>query len=156
MDTIDKDKGYKRIMGQMDLMKKAPHVVVGFFAGDNPEGGDQSELSVADYMWLNEVGTIDIPERPVMGETTDAVRPEVEAMLKRELEAIIQGRSTVEGALTKVGIKFKAELQKAITDFNDPANAESTIDQKGADNPLIDTGTARNAVSFEVRMKEKP
>jgi len=153
VDTIDKDKGYKRIMGQMDLMRKAPHVAVGFFAGESP--GDQGELSVADYMWLNEVGTVDIPERPVVGETTDAVAPEIEAMLKRELEAIIQGRSTVEGALNKVGIKFKAELQKAITSFSDPGNAESTIEQKGSDNPLIDTGTARNAVSYQVRMEDK-
>lgn len=156
-DTIDNDKQFRQLMGQMEIMATGPHVDVGFFAGAKAESGEGDPVSVAEYMYINEVGTFDIPARPVMAQTGDIERNgSTGALVASESVAVASGKASVERALTLIGIHYKGQLQKAIHAFSSPANAPATIEKKGANNPLVDTGTAANAITFEVKDAKKP
>lgn len=52
----------------------------------------------------------------------------------------------------RLGHIMVGDIQKEITDLQEPPNAESTIKKKnGKSNPLIDTGIMRNSVKHTVR-----
>jgi len=144
------DEGYKEILEQVGAIEGEPEVVVGFFAGNNPQGSDGT--SIAEYMFYNEYGTEDIPARPLQGDTADARAEEMFNFIANGLSDIAQGDSTIEKLLTQVGIKYKGILQDAQIDWEEPPNAEETVEQKGEDNPLIEHGTAVNAIKFKTRM----
>lgn len=57
-------------------------------------------------------------------------------------------------ALGDMGQEISAELQLSINEFTSPGNAPSTIERKGFDHPLIDTGLMRDSVNY--RVKENP
>jgi hypothetical protein len=164
MTTIEKDKGFQALMGQIDIMGNGPRVEVGFFAGNKPDGAADGDLSIAEYMFVNEVGTDDdtIPARPVMGATADAERASVERMIDDGLNRIALGKADVKKVLTLVGMTYQGRLREAIVDWSDPPNAESTQFKKGGqtgrmiDNPLFDLGTAANSVQFQVKGADKP
>lgn len=159
MATIDKDKGYQAFMGQLEILGDSPSVDVGFFAGNKPDGGADGDLSIAEYMFINEVGTDDgtIPARPVMGQTADTKRAEMERMIDQGLNRIALGKSDAKKELTIIGMTYQGKLREGIVDFDSPPNAESTQFKKGGstgrmvDNPLFDLGSAANGVQFEVK-----
>lgn len=139
MSTKDIDFGYAHIMGQIDLFKKAPTVEVGYF-----------NEAIAQYMYFNEVGTFNIPARPVMAHTVESQEATIRALIDSEFIKILDKKSTIKAGLTKVGIKFQGALKRGIIDFNTPPNAAVTVMNKGSNNPLVDTGAAVNSVMFEV------
>jgi hypothetical protein len=111
----------------------------------------------------NEFGTGRVPERSYLRSTADARRDEYAAELTR-----IAGRATGMGAgarrmlirlgvrtilrrdLQRLGAQMVDDVQRTITDLRDPANAPSTVAQKGFDNPLIETERLRASIDFEV------
>lgn len=111
--------------------------------------GDQGSdlVMVATY---NEFGTESIPERSFVRSTLAENRPKYQKAMQRGLEAIIDGRATVDTVLNLIGLEAVADIQKKITDIRTPPNAPVTIAQKGSDNPLIDTGRLRQSVTFSV------
>lgn len=52
--------------------------------------------------------------------------------------------------LKQMGQVIKDELVKSIIDTNEPPLAQSTIDQKGFEKPLVDTGHMMSSASFDV------
>ncbi|WP_423786270.1 hypothetical protein [Klebsiella aerogenes] len=52
--------------------------------------------------------------------------------------------------MQKVGEIIKGQLQNSIRQLTDPPLAQSTIEQKGSDKPLILTGHMLNSVDYEV------
>lgn len=55
--------------------------------------------------------------------------------------------------LDVVGTAIGGQLQQSIRDLVSPPLAQSTIDRKGFDKPLVDTGHMLNSVDHEVNMK---
>lgn len=53
--------------------------------------------------------------------------------------------------LGQVGAMIKGELQQSITDTNSPPLKQSTIDRKGSDKPLIETGVMQRSVDYAVK-----
>lgn len=53
-------------------------------------------------------------------------------------------------SLALMGEGIKGQLQQSIRDTNEPPLAQSTIDRKGFDKPLVDTGHMLNSVGYEV------
>lgn len=52
--------------------------------------------------------------------------------------------------MEQVGAFAAGATQQYITDLRDPPNAPYTIEKKGSDNPLIDTGSMRSSVTYKV------
>lgn len=61
-----------------------------------------------------------------------------------------QTGNDVPAALALMGEGIKGQLQQSIRDTNAPPLAEATIDRKGFDKPLVDTGHMLNSVGYEV------
>lgn len=107
---------------------------VGLFEGANPT---EDGLSTAAYMSFHEFGTSTIPERPWFRSAIQRNRAAYVRMMVGFAKQIVAGSKTPEQALTELGVRVKGDLQRSITEFG-----------------LIDTGTARNSVAFEVKAKE--
>lgn len=52
--------------------------------------------------------------------------------------------------LDQAGLGIEGQLRQSIADFTDPPLAQSTIDAKGFDKPLVDTGLMLNSISHSV------
>ena len=158
----DTDLGYAQIVKNFAALSKAgiggregPGVFVGVRtgAGDHPSGVPFIEIAAA-----NEFGTTDghVPERSYLRSTVDAKRDTYARQLSRDLtkafdEKTPNATAFLRRALGLLGARAVGDVQRTMTKLSDPANAPSTIEKKGADNPLIDDGRLRQSIDFEVR-----
>jgi len=118
-------------------------VKVGFLSNAKyPDG-----TPVAYIAALNEYGTSRIPSRPFFRGMISAKSPEWGPTLGRILKA---NNYNAELSLSLMGEYVKGQLQKSIRDLKTPVNAPSTVQKKGFDDPLIDTGHMINSVDYEV------
>ena len=102
-------------------------VQVGFQSDQKYEDG----TSIAEVAAHNEFGSSDTPERPFMR----------------------QSFGSAEQALQQLGTLAKGLVQDEIVNGGFAPNAESTIQKKGSEQPLIDTGTMRQSVNFVIKRR---
>lgn len=154
--TTDIDRGYKDITRNLEKLKNKPYVKVGVLEKSGQHEG-LGDLTVADVATFHEFGTEGVngqivPQRPFIRNTVD----ENTAELTRETEAlrkqVIFFNLSVFKALSLLGLRIQKLIQSKITDGDSswPALKQSTIDAKGSDKPLIDTGQLRRSISYEV------
>ena len=115
-------------------------------AGDH----DDSELSNAQILALNEFGTANMPARPSLQPGVKSGNVEY---LKIVEDTVADGEP-LEMALNKIGVVAVGNVQKYMTELRTPPNAASTIKQKKSSNPLIDTGQLRQSVTFSITNKK--
>ncbi len=141
------DKGYNRIIRSLKLTDKS-RIETGFFQGAKVSG---SNFTIPEIAAVNEFGSRDghIPERSFMRTTFDENRIRNIAFAKQQLSDVITGKRTVLIAMDRLGIKFRDDIKLKITEIKTPPNALGTIEDKGFDNPLINTGTMRSRVTFK-------
>lgn len=126
-----------KVGGQTELQ-------VGFFENATyPDG-----TPVAAVAAYNEFGTATIPPRPFMRNTIAHNQPRWGELLGATLKAT--GYSA-RNALDMAGEKMASQMQIEIKNMETPPNAPRTIERKGFDKPLIDTGHMLNSVSHEVK-----
>jgi len=124
-------------------------VKIGYLGGELRE--DDSSLTMAQVAAFNEFGTKDIPSRPFMSEgfneanKTDYMTPAV--------QAVLDGRLSRRKALTMVGLFVRKAIQKKIKAGPWESNSQATIDRKGSERPLIDTGAMRAGLTTAVHVK---
>lgn len=142
--VVDRDLGWSEFKAR--LRDTNGFVVdVGFL-----EGGTHS---VAFYAAMNEFGTATIPSRPFMRSTFDKNAQKYSDILVRRLRRAAEGKGSLRSAYIAAATEVRNDLIKAIVGWKEPPNADSTIEKKGVDNPLVDTGTMQRAIRFEVRQK---
>lgn len=95
-------------------------------------------------------GQIRIPERSFMRSTFDEKEKEWTAFLEERLDRVFDFRMTVEEMYEQLGAKAASDIQEKIRTLSDPPNAESTVKKKGSSNPLIDSGSMRQRVTWKV------
>ncbi len=119
-------------------------VKVGFFSTARYEDG----TPVAAVAAWNEFGTETIPERPFFRNAL----AESERSVGRILQAGLDTKKMVvdERLAGRVGAHVQGQIQESITALKEPPNAPETVRRKGSSDPLMDTGTLRNSVSWEV------
>lgn len=128
-------------------------VEVGFFSTARyPDG-----TPVAAVAAWNEFGTKrgsgagrrqHVPERPFF-------RQAIKAMESGLVDLLIDGIDPKKGVVDRhladrIGAYAQGQVQKQIIELDTPINADSTVARKGSSNPLVDTGTMRNAVTWKV------
>lgn len=123
---------------------------LGWFAED-VYGPSNDNLQMAQVAAWNEEGTEIAPERPVMrvGLMRAFNAGVNKANFKMLVEDVTQGKSPLK-ALRVSGEAFKDTLREAMEDWNDPGNAAYTIEQKGFDNPWINTSELMANVNYKV------
>jgi hypothetical protein len=89
---------------------------------------------------------INIPARPWLEPGVASATPEVLLTIQDGMEA---GQS-MDQILETVGVVAAAAVKVYMTDLKTPPNAASTVRKKGSNNPLIDKGHLRAAVTHKV------
>jgi len=138
----------KHVQKEMKELEKLM-VAVGF-----PAGGpvDENGVSIAEYAAYNDLGTNRAPSRPFMRNSAEKHGDDYNKIAAQAIRDIMNG-GTAQAALEKLGVFAKGIVQEEITDGVYEPNSEATIMAKGSDKPLIDTGTMRNSVNYEIRKR---
>lgn len=95
--------------------------------------------------------SIVLPARPFVRSTMDENQGKYERQTDRELRAVLDGQKTIVQAFEVLGLLVETGIRNKIRTLKVPANAQSTIDRKGSDNPLIDEETMLNSVRYVVK-----
>lgn len=130
-------------------VSKPATLSVGFLSGSTAPNGNSMPLRAA----LNEFGhtmpngTV-VPPRPFFRSMIASKSPEWPKAVGDLLKA---NEYDGEKTLGQTGEGIKGQLQQSITDLTSPPLAQSTIDRKGFDKPLIEHGDMLNAVDYTVK-----
>ena len=143
--TSISSKGGAKLKAVLDKAEQSrgKRVKVGFMGGKYADGTPDAVVAAA-----NEYGLGGLPERPYFRQAI----AELEKELPKQLRGIINPE-TMEisaGDAARIGAYAAGVLRDRIDTLKDPENAASTIELKGSDNPLVDTGHLGDAVSWEV------
>ena len=123
---------------------------IGFQHGN---GTEEDGTDLCDIAAWNELGTSQgIPSRPFIRNTVDLHQDEINQMLDKMAEQVING-ATAEKVLRQMGVYFKGQMQEEITNGEYVPNAPVTIRKKKSDKPLIDTGRMRSSVQYQIKKK---
>ena len=147
----------KRFFKQIEELKKL-QVRVGYQQGKakakkrKPDGSvADSDIDILDVAMWNELGTARAPARPFIRQSADGNKDAIGGFCKEQLKKVTQG-GTAEQALNAIGAMQKTLIQDAISKSPEWAvpNAPETVDIKGSDVPLIDTGQLRRSVNYVI------
>ena len=102
-------------------------------------------------LW-NELGTVNAPPRPFIRQTVDNNEAKIQSKMKSSVNKLANG-ATADTVLNELGVFAKGLLQKEIKDGDYVPNAPSTVEKKGSDRPLIDTGLLRQSANYVIKKK---
>ena len=93
---------------------------------------------------------ITIPERSFLragyDQNIDSVIKEAEGMLPD----VMLGTMSVEEYAKAVGLTLAGAIKEYAVDLRDPPNSGMTVERKGSSNPLVDTGSMIDGITYEV------
>ena len=148
-----RDFGLNKILREFRTLSQS-EVAVGI-VGDvatqaHPNGNG---LTFAEVATVNEYGSADgrIPERPAHRNAAETNQAAIGKNIQLAILDVLNGTSTAQQAMDKIGVWYTGKVKKSITDLRTPPNAPPTVQRKGSSNPLIDTGRTRNSVAHIVR-----
>ena len=113
------------------------------------DSGEASGTTVAQVYWWNEFGTEKIPERPTLRPTFIKERVKyISIMSKISARAMEDKGYDLKQAMGKLGEVAQQDIQQAIVELKSPPNAPATVDIKGSDNPLVDSGQMVSSIRW--------
>ena len=147
----DNDHGYKELVKRVFAFG-APKITVGVHAKEGAEAheGGPAGVTLADVATWNEFGAGTTPERSFIRAWFDENQPRIKEAIRRLLTQVIEGKISEDIALERLGLWMQGEIQKKIAAGIPPPNAARTIEKKGSDKPLVNTGQLRAGITFEV------
>ena len=93
-----------------------------------------------------------IPERSFIRMPLESGQAEIEKAVEPRIKALLE-KGDIEGIFKLIGIAAEARIQEAFETAGfgewDP-NADTTVERKGSDQPLIDDGSLRKAITSKV------
>ena len=114
--------------------------------------GSNNGVSVQDYAIFNEYGTSHIPSRPFfrLSVGTQKAQNEIKEYLNTQIENIISGELTGQGAYKNLGTFVVQKIKKTIMSGNFVALNPQTIKKKGHSKPLMDTHSLYESIDYEI------
>jgi hypothetical protein len=127
-------------------------VAVGIQSSDGSKTDDDGVALVDSATW-NEFGTDTIPARPWLRTALDVNRRRWTKAAGRAVKEVIDG-GTGEAGLRLLGVVMVGDAKESLLDGAWTPNAPATIQRKGSDQPLVDTGRLVQSQRAEVRLKD--
>lgn len=119
-----------------------------------PKGAGEYEdgINYATILAVNNFGSADgmIPARPVLQPAVEAGAPVYRRLAEVMLPKVLSGQMEMRTLLEQMGSLAEGHVKEYMTDLRTPPNAQSTIDKKGSDNPLIDKGALRQSIRYVI------
>jgi hypothetical protein len=156
----DTDMGLENILKEVEKLK---HFCVK--VGVTEDVGSQSVdggATVAQIASWNELGVLGppisqqgqgkwfIPPRPFVRGFVDGKREQIAKTLEKLGNLVGGGKLDAETAMARLGEYGLSGVKSYIRNGTFTPNADSTIDKKGSSKPLIDNGTLRNSIRYQV------
>ena len=156
MSVKIKRKNPKAIENLLATWSKAARleVAVGFPVGTNgARMHPRAEMPNYQLAAILQFGSVTrgIPARDFMGLGADYSIKAIRPILENAVPAINRNSANIPIVLKQVANTAQDEYKSAMTNLKTPANAPSTIEQKGSANPLIDEGDLQGSVTAVVR-----
>jgi phage gpG-like protein len=139
----------QRLEKLLTKMANAPHVAVGILQDEKRDDG----FSMVDLAIVHEYGSKDgrIPQRSFIRSTCDENRQEHAKVMSQLKQKYIDGKLTMNQALTQLGEVVSKDMVQTINRGVDPKLADATIRRKKSSKALIDTGRLKGSITHEVR-----
>lgn len=150
---IDFQLAQQELRREIDKLRAGGFVTVGIHedTGNHPDAGISNAQLGALLNFGNPHNTLF--GRPAPIPPREWLIPGVESATPDILDVIASGIETgapMNQTLEQVGAFAVGAVQTYMTELRDPPNAPYTIEQKGSDNPLINTGSLRGSVAYKV------
>lgn len=124
---------------------------IGFF--DKTYGSENDNLPVATVAsWMEHGNPRDYPPRPFfrVGFLPQLAGPKYKALFQSAIKSVMEGNTTLRAAYMKLGPTMVVDLKSIITAWSTPPNSSQTVEKKGFNDPLIETGFMRDSVEFRI------
>jgi hypothetical protein len=150
----DIDRGMDKIRKEIAALSQLS-IKAGIIEG----AGSKDGVSIAQYAAYNEFGVPGkkkkwrIPPRPFIRGFVENESAEIKAMQEQLVKLVSEGKMSADTAVKRLGQFAQDGIKRYIMSGNFEPNAEATIQRKGSSRPLIDTGTMRNSVRYQVKKK---
>jgi len=102
------------------------------------------------YPLKKETTVIKIPERSWLRSGYDENIDKIAKKIEKMVPDVIEGNVNPRLFMDAIGMEFAGLIQKKMRDLKDPPNSQMTIERKGSDNPLIDTGRLVGSIRHTV------
>ena len=93
---------------------------------------------------------ITIPERSFLRAGFDEHNEAVLKKTKQLVGLVAAGKMTAEELCETVGLQLATKIKTYARNLNSPPNSGFTVERKGSNNPLVDTGDMIGAIDYEV------
>lgn len=144
-DTVTADgKKFEKLLKELGQLE----VRIGIQQGETSKDG----VDLVDIAMFNELGTVHIPSRPFLRDSVDANGDQINHFLQSMKKELLRGGSA-EDVLKKIGVFQKGLVQEQIVKGDFAPNSEETVQRKGSDTPLVDTGRMRQSVNYVIQQK---
>lgn len=169
----DKDKGWKKFMAQAQINAGEVAGFAGYLRSTAPyrprnrkkakasPTGDAKKaavsLTMAQLASIHEFGSKDghIPERSFMRSALADHNKELKRLTKKVSDQVVMGRMDKKKGIGLLCQKVIDWFAAKIDENLPPPNAPSTVEAKGSDHTLIDTGQLKNSLDWEIRGGKK-
>lgn len=140
---IDFQLAQAEIQRELAKLRGNKYATVGIHedAGNTEDG----VMTQAQNGALQNFGNDKIPARPWLIPGVESATPDVIDTIASGIE---KGLPT-DQIMEQVGAIAAGATQQYVIDLREPPNAKSTIDKKGSDNPLIDTGSMLQSITWK-------
>jgi hypothetical protein len=145
---IDNDLGMKKAIEEMKALSG-----LAVKAGILESAGEVDGVPIAEYATYNEYGTKDIPARPFIRGYVENNREKINSYKEWLVRQVSEGKITAVEAAEKLGKNTRDGIKHYIKDGDFEPNAAVTVQRKGTNRPLTDTGRMRDSVDYEVVKK---
>ena len=109
--------------------------------------------SVAQRAYWHEYGR-GVPERPFFRPTIAEKQQEWSDLATKGAQKVLEAEITPEQFFETLGALAAGNVKETISALRDPPLHEKTIERKGFDKPLVDTGVMLNSISHRVEVPE--
>jgi hypothetical protein len=102
------------------------------------------------YPLKKETTVIKIPERSWLRSGYDENIDKIARKIEEMVPDVIEGNVNPKFFMDAIGMEFAGLIQKKMRDLKNPPNSQMTVEMKGSNNPLIDTGRLVGAIRHEI------
>lgn len=95
--------------------------------------------------------TMTIPRRSFVRAGFDEKKDDIDKQVRAVVDQIIGFEVNPEDGMAVVGEVVATLIRQYAIDLQEPHNKESTVEQKGSSNPLVDTGLMIDNITYRIR-----
>lgn len=145
----DTDKGFERIKKELEILGNSK-----LYIYIDDKATYENGIKVDFIAMLMEYGSdefeVHFPARPFFRSTFEAHKEHFISQYERNVQKILEGKMTAKQLLQELGVEAVKKVREMIEFGEFAALSPATIEKKGHDKPLFDTGTLLRSIKYKI------